>query len=98
MEEDSEGEVKEKRLCPRGLEKELQTSISPSSVPSQYHHFFIPAGRKLLKGWEQHEQIQLGDNYHHLYFIISPSILRSILMRAARNCFWGQSLHWDSLM
>ena len=28
MEEDSEGEVKEKRLWPRGLEEELQANIS----------------------------------------------------------------------
>lgn len=28
-----------------------------SPVPSQYHHPFIPVGRKLLKGWVQHKQI-----------------------------------------
>ena len=30
--------------------------------------FKIPVGRKLLKVWEHHEQIQLGDYYHHLWY------------------------------
>ena len=44
--------------------------------------FKIPVGRKLLKGWEHHEQIQLGDYYHHLWYCI----------------WWWYSVMYDSLL
>lgn len=88
--EDSEGEVKEKQLWPRGLEEELQANILLNPVPSQYHHPFIQWVEDYLRGGSQHEQIQLGDYYYHLYLIISPSISKQT-DEGSRKLLWGKA-------
>ena len=48
-------------------------------------------GRKLLKWWEHHEQIHLGDYYRHLWYCIYGGVLSYVRLFAAPGTVVGQT-------